>query len=84
MYKLYTGKEGISFSSYFNTNCDKRTRGHQAKITKSNCNMDIRKFAFRNRNSQIWNSLPTEIIESPNVGCFSKKLLLYLQTVHSD
>ena len=55
-------------------NSDTRTRGHTKKLVVRRCRYDIRKYSFSNRITNIWNSLPDEIISAPTVNTFQNRL----------
>ena len=55
-------------------NSDTRTRGHPKKLVVRRCRYDVRKYSFSNRITNIWNSLPDEIISAPTVNTFKNSL----------
>jgi len=46
-------------------NSDTRTRGHTKKLVVRRWRYDVRKYSFSNKITNIWNSLPDEIISAP-------------------
>ena len=44
--------------------------GHGLKLSKRECRSQLRANFFGLRVVNIWNNLPTEIVEAPNVNCF--------------
>jgi len=46
-----------------------KTRGHQLKIQKRECNGLIRANFFGYRIVNLWNALPEEIVNAPTVNC---------------
>ena len=51
-----------------------QTRGHQYTLSKPRFNYDIRKYSFRNRVVDQWNSLPQKVVESESIACFERRL----------
>ena len=56
----------------FNRNT--RTRGHNLRLEKPHCRLDIRKFSFFQRVVGPWNSLPSDIVNAPSLASFERKL----------
>ena len=50
-----------------------RTRGHNRKIVKQRCNLDLRKKFFSPRIVNGWNSLPASIVEAPTLNSFNSQ-----------
>ena len=73
MYKhthgLYSVKESLIHYSEIG-----RTRGHNLKLEKRRCNLDIRKFFFTFRTVDTLNDLPEEIVNSPSVNTFKTRI----------
>ena len=51
-----------------------RTRGHNHKIVKQRCNLDLRKKFFSLRIVNEWNSLPASIVEAPTLNSFKARI----------
>ena len=51
-------------------NTQANTRGHNNKIKKQSCRLNVRKYSFTSRVVDIWNSLPEEIIVAKTVKEF--------------
>ena len=51
-----------------------RTRGHEKKLKKMHCKLNIRKYSFANRIIDTWNSLPNEVIATKTVKQFEISL----------
>ena len=47
-----------------------RTGGHEKKLKKMQCKLNIRKYSFANRIIDTWNSLPNEVIAVKTVKQF--------------
>ena len=50
------------------------TRGHNFKLFVQHANFNIRKWFFSIRIVDIWNRLPSSVVNAPNVMCFEKRL----------
>ena len=74
VYKIIHGIDRIEISMFFKLANDERTRGHRYKIVKQRCRTNKRKNFFSNRIVDTWNSLPPEIVESPNINTFKSRL----------
>jgi hypothetical protein len=51
-----------------------RTRGHEKKLKKMHCKLNICKYSFANRIIDTWNSLPNEVIAAKTVKQFEISL----------
>ncbi len=76
LYKIYNGLLDVPVSNFFTpTTNEYNTRSHN-KCLKSNLSqttLSISNF-FSNRCTPVWNSLPPNIIESPNYNIFRTRL----------
>ena len=50
------------------------TRGHNFKLFVQHVNFNIRKWFFSIRIVDIWNRLPSNVVNASNVMCFEKRL----------
>ena len=73
VYKLLTNMYDDN-TVQLDLNSDTRTRGHTKKLVVRRCRYDVRKYSFSNRITNIWNSLPDEIISAPTVNTFKNML----------
>ena len=56
------------------------TRGNDYKLQNSRAHYDLRKYFFTNRVTNIWNSLPNEIVKSNTTNQFKNKLDKFWQS----
>jgi len=50
------------------------TRGHNLKLFKPQCNLNVRKYSFAYRVIDIWNSLSSDIINAVTVSVYKQKI----------
>ena len=64
---------------FFALKKDSRTRGHEVKLVKVQCRLDIRKYSFSHRTANEWKKLSTDCITASSVNMFKNKLDTYLR-----
>ena len=69
-YKIIHGLVSISASSFFKFREGNSTRGHSLTIYKDSCKNNIEKYTFKNRSVNLWNKLPSNIVNAPNLKSF--------------
>ena len=63
-----------SVSNFLSKSNFSTTRGHNFKLFVQHANFNIRKLFFSNRIVDIWNRLPSYVVNASNVMCFEKRL----------
>ncbi|TRZ17218.1 hypothetical protein HGM15179_009891 [Zosterops borbonicus] len=58
-----------------------RTRGHSLKLCQGKYRLDMRKKFFTERVIKYWNSLSREVVESPSLDMFKKRLDMALNAM---
>ena len=74
VFKILNGYENIDRNMFFRLKKDSRTRGHEVKLVKDQCRLDIRKYSFSQRTVNEWNKLSTDCITDSNVNMFKKQV----------
>ena len=64
---------------FFSLKKDSRTRGHEVKLVKDQCRLDIRKHSFSQRTINEWNKLSTDCVTVSSVNMFKNKVDTYLR-----
>ena len=55
VFKILNGYENIDRNMVFSLKNDSRTGGHEVKLVKDQCRLDIRKYSFSQRTTNEWN-----------------------------
>ena len=59
---------------FFSLKKDSRNRGHEVKLVKDQCRLDIRKYSFSQRTVNEWNKVSKNCINVSSVNMFKNKL----------
>src|SRR6266536_4144867 len=73
VFKILKGLEGIDRDKLFLLSFNK-LRGHDLKLYKRHCRLDIRKYFFTQRIVTAWNNLPADIVACNTVNTFKNRL----------
>ena len=79
VFKIVNGYENIDRNMFFSLKKDSRTRGHEVKLVKDQCRLDIRKHSFSQRTINEWNKLSTDCVTASSVNMFKNKVDTYLR-----
>ena len=79
VFKILNGYENIDRNMFFSLKKDSRTRGHEVKLVKNQCRLDIRKHSFSQRTINEWNKLSTYCVTASSVNMFKNKVDTYLR-----
>ena len=79
VFKILNGYENIDRNMFFSLKKDSRTRGHEVKLVKDQCRLDIRKHSFSQRTINEWKKLSTDCVTASSVNMFKNKVDTYLR-----
>ena len=79
VFKILNGYENIDRNMFFSLKKDSRTRGHEVKLVKDQCRLDIRKHSFSQRTINEWNKLSTDCVTASSENMFKNKVDTYLR-----
>lgn len=74
VFKLIKGFSNVDYNQFFQLVDNNRTRGHRYKLVKNRCRTELRKRFFSQRVIDVWNKLPSEVVESDSVNSFKNRL----------
>ena len=75
------GYENIDKNMFFSLQKDSKIRGHEVKLVKYQCRLDIRKYSFSQRTINEWNKLSMDCITASSVNMFKNRVNTYLRSV---
>ena len=73
-FKILDGYENIDRNMFFSLKKDSRTRGHEVKLVKDQCRLDIRKYSFSQMTINEWNRLSTDCVTASSTNMFKNKV----------
>ena len=76
VFKILNGYENIDRNMFFSLKKDSRTRGHEVKLVKDQCRLEI---TFSQRTINEWNTLSTDCITASSVNMFKNRVDTYLK-----
>ena len=71
--KIMKGLDRVEVKRFFPLRKESRTRGHSLKIKGSQFRTELRK-NFSQRVENLWNSLPTEVVEATSLNMFKSRI----------
>ena len=75
--KILNGYEHIDRNMLFSLKKHSRTRGHEVKLVKDQCRLDIGKYSFSKKTISEWNKLSTDYITASSVNMFKNKVDIF-------
>ena len=69
----------IDINMFFLLKKDSRTRGHEVKLLKDQCRLDIRKYSFSQRTINEWNKLSTDCKTASSVNMLNSWVDTYVR-----
>ena len=78
VFKILKGIENVDAAKYFTIDTSNRTRNNGYKIVGKRFQTNEAKYFFFNRVVNIWNSLPSSVIDCSTTETFKKRLDVYL------
>lgn len=81
VFKIFKSFDNIETNKFFTVDHGSVTRGHNKKIKKRTCHLDIRKYSFGNRVVNFWNGLPQGVVSSDSLATFKKSLDRYMDSL---
>ena len=70
VFKILNGYENINRNMFFSLKKDNTTRGHEVKLVKDQCKLDIGKYSFSQRKVNEWIKLSTDCVNASSVHMF--------------
>ena len=64
----------ILIEIFFSLKKDSTTRGHEVKLVKDQCRLDIRKYYFSQRTINEWNELSADCVNASSVNILNTRL----------
>ena len=77
VFKIFKGYSNLNVNNYFNISIPKN---NGCKIIRKRFKSHEAKYFFFNRIVNIWNTLPSEILNSSSIPSFKRKIDKYLKT----
>ena len=82
VYNMFNGIVDLNIENFFEMETSNRTRGHNLKLKKKHCRLDVRKFFFSHRVVDFWNDLPSDVVNSNSLNIFKRKIDEYMNLLN--
>ena len=69
----------ILIDIFFPLKKENRTRGHEVKLVKDQCRLDIRKYSFSQRTINKWIKLSKDCVTASSVNMLTTKVDTYIR-----
>ena len=80
IFKILRGYYHDSYVSSLFIFKDTISRGHKLSVRTQQCKTNVRRNFFMVRVTNLWNSLPGHVVESPSVNSFKNRLIKYCRS----
>ena len=84
VYKIFVGIDKVNVHDLFTVEQEARTRGHNFKLKKSNCKLNLRLNFFTQRVINFWNGLPINVVKSESTEIFKRRLDKFMDSMEID
>ena len=84
VYKIAHGLDGSPFNMFLCIMMYQQYLANGYKVIKKFCHVNVRKYSFSQQVVNDWNSLPTEVVQAPDVESFETKLDLFWNQFRFD
>jgi hypothetical protein len=74
VFKILNGFYDSDVAPQLKKNSQSCTRGHSFKLSVKQSRLNVHKYSFCNRITQVWNKLPEYVVASSSVNCFKNNL----------
>jgi len=74
VFKIFKGLDRVDPDIFFSRPRTDTTRGHEYKLFKKHCKLDVRRNTFSHRIVNSWNNLSERVVQSPSLNCFKSRL----------
>jgi len=72
-YKILNGKVSLH-RNFLDLSVSTHMRGHKYKLYKHHSSVNVHKYFFSNRICDIWNALPSSVVQASSLDCFKRLL----------
>ena len=80
VFKMFKGFNNVNVDNYFSLDRSNRRRHHDFKIIGKRFSSHESKYFFFNRVVNVWNSLPSAVVESNSLAIFKNRLDKYMNS----